>query len=278
MQCAVLRRLGLQRLSRGNLSANYVRCFASNSSKTETSSGVTGVTRKHRRKTKKHDPNADFMRLWSTTEGYIRTVYQEAKGGTDKTPNRKYDNSFMTPNVGTLPLVSELTEDEREQLLDDDWSVDFRIPEAADFANLMPVYKSLTEEDDNELLERKVDETESEDDTQENSDVVDTSKILSFQDFDLHPKLIEKLDRDGITTPTDIQKQAIPLILKRKSILIQSETGSGKTLVFLLPALQFPGKTFGTVIIVPTRELASQMLFEARRLLRDKAIVESFVS
>lgn len=217
--------------------------------------------------------------MWSTSESYIQSVYQEAKKG-NKTPTRKYGNTFLTPNVSTLPLVSELTENEKEELLEDDWSVDFRIPEAGDFASLTPVYRSLTEEEGDELVEMTGDKIEGDEDATRNikSDVVDTSKILSFQDFDLHPKLIEKLNNDGITTPTAIQKQAIPLVLKRKSLLIQSETGSGKTLVFLLPTLQFPGKTFGTVIIVPTRELASQMLFETRRLLGDKTIVESFVS
>ena len=282
MQSVILKRFGIQKLLRNNLylkHVNHVRYFASNSSKQrkedKTFIGVSDVERtdKLRKKTKKHGPGDDFMQLWSTSEGYIQTIYKEAKTGTKK-PMR---NTFWTQNISTLPLASELTEEESEELLEDDWSVDFRIPEAGDFASLTPVYKSLTEEENEEILERKGDELEREQKEKE-SYAVDTSKILSFQDFDLHPKLIEKLNRDSITTPTAIQQQAIPLIFKRKSLLIQSETGSGKTLVFLLPALQFPGKAFGTVIIVPTRELASQLLFEARRLLGDKTIVESFVS
>ena len=277
MQSVILKTFGTQQLLRNNLylrHVNYLRYFASNSSKQLVSN--VERTDKLRKKAKKHGPDNDFMQLWSTSEGYIQTIYNEAKTGTKK-PMR---NTFWTQNVSTLPLASELTEEEREELLEDDWSVDFRIPEAGDFANLTPVYKSLTEEESEEILERKSNELEREEDkyAKKESDVVDTSKIISFQDFDLHPKLVEKLNRDGITTPTAIQKQAIPLIFKRKSVLIQSETGSGKTLVFLLPALQFPGKTFGTVIIVPTRELASQLLFEARRLLGDKTVVESFVS
>lgn len=286
MQSVILKRFGIQQLLRNNLHLRHVncaRCFASNSSKQpkedETLNGLSDVKRTHfklRKKTKKHGPDIDFMQLWSTSEGYIQTMYKEAKTGTKK-PMR---STFWTQNVSTLPLASELTEEEREELLEDDWSVDFRIPEAGDFASLTPVYKSLTEEEGEEILERKGNELEREEDkyAKKESDAVDTSKIVSFQDFDLHPKLVEKLNRDGITMPTAIQKQAIPLIFKRKSLLIQSETGSGKTLVFLLPALQFPGKAFGTVIIVPTRELASQLLFETRRLLGDKTIVESFVS
>ena len=285
MQSVILKTFGIQQFLRNNLylrHVNYVRYFASSSSKQRKEDGPFSAgsdvqsTDKLKKNTKKHGPDSDFMQLWSSSEGYIQTIYKEAKTGTKK-PMR---NTFWTQNVSTLPLASELTEEEREELLEDDWSVDFRIPEAGDFATLTPVYKSLTEEESEEILERKGDELEREEDksAKKESDVVDTSKILSFQDFDLHPKLVEKLNRDGITTPTAIQKQAIPLIFKRKRLLIQSETGSGKTLVFLLPALQFPGKTFGTVIIVPTRELASQLLFEARRLLGDNTIVESFVS
>lgn len=110
------------------------------------------------------------------------------------------------------------------------------------------------------------------------SDEMDDSNISSFQDLKVHSKLVVKLTQRGIETPTPIQKIAIPMIQKNKSILIHSETGSGKTLVFLLPAIQDPGKGFGTVIVVPTRELASQMLFEAHRLLGNKNAVESFVS
>lgn len=293
MQSVILKRIGLQRLFRNNFHLRCAdfynaRCFASQ--RRETFGGVTGIKRvagikrgTYAKKKRKYDPDEEFMQLWSTSEGYIKNMFQEAKRETsNNTPMRKYGNTFMTQNVSTLPSASELTKDEIEQLPEDSGSVDFRIPDAEDFAGLTPEYKSLKEQElkDDEIVElRNVDDKERDKNQAEaESDVVDTSKILSFQDFDLHPKLIEKLTRDGITVPTAIQKQAIPLILKRKSILIQSETGSGKTLVFLLPALQYPGKAFGTLIIVPTRELASQMLYEARRFLGDKSIVESFVS
>lgn len=258
---------------------NYVRCLASKPRNTSELTGVTGIKRKSVKKEKKHDPDEEFMQLWSTTEGYIQNVFKERRTGI-KSTKENYRNTFVTPNVTTLPIASELTKEERDDLLDDDGTTEFRIPTAEDFARLTPVYKSLTEEelDDEKIFERKDERDEEERENKEESDVIDTSKILSFEDFDLHPKLIQKLNIFGIVTPTDIQKQAIPIVLKGKSVLIQSETGSGKTMVFLLPTLQSPGKTFGTIIIAPTRELASQMLFEARRLLSDKAIVESFVS
>ena len=281
MQSVLLKRICLQRLLRSNFPLchlNYARCFASKPRNESELSGVTGIKRTGTKKKIKRDPDEDFMQLWSTSEGYIETIFREAKTGT-KSPRGNSRNTFWTQNVSTLPVASELTKEEREKLPDDDGSLDFRIPTAEDFVSLTPAYKSLKEEEGDEISERKEDKDDGEDsETKAESDVVDTSKIVSFEDFDLHPKLVQKLKLDGIVSPTEIQKQAIPLILKGKSVLIQSETGSGKTLVFLLPALQSPGKTFGTIIIVPTRELATQMLFEARRLLGDKTVVESFVS
>ena len=215
------------------------------------------------------------MQMWSTTEGYIQDQLREVTTGV-KMSRRKYVK-VNRPNVSTLPLASELTLDERSKLLEDDPSVDFRIPRAEDFATLTPVFKSLTDEENFESAEENVLKV-SEDKPDIGCNVVDTSRIFSFEDFNLHPKIIEKLKKYEIINPTPIQKQAIPLIMSSKSILIQSETGSGKTLVFLLPAIQDPGKSFGTVIVVPTRELASQLVFEAHRFLGNKTVVESFVS
>ena len=281
MQGVIVRRFRLQRLISKNVSlslGDYSRNFASRQFKdwNENVSGIIGRRKKSKKKSKNYvtDPDEEFMQMWSTTEGYIQDQIKEATTGI-KMSRRKYVK-VNRPNVSTLPLASELTLDERSELLEDDPSVDFRIPKAEDFACLTPVYKSL--EEDFETLEVNEVLKEDEDNIEEGSEVLDTSNILSFEDFNLHPKLVEKLKRYDLNNPTAIQKQAIPLIMNNKSILIHSETGSGKTLVFLLPAVQDPGKGFGTVIVVPTRELASQMLFEAHRLLGNKTVVESFVS
>lgn len=279
MQGVILRRFHLERLvtKTAPLSlGNYARTFASKEVKdwNANASGITGRRPRTKKKSKNYvtDPDEEFMQMWSISEGYLQDRIKEATTGA-KLSRRKYVKVWR-PNVSTLPLASELTTDERSELLEDDLSVEFRIPKVGDFASLTPVYKSLTEEEDDENMARN--EVELEED--KSCGVLGGSNVLSFKDFNLHPKLVDKLKRYSITTPTPIQKQAIPLILNHKSILIHSETGSGKTLVFLLPAIQDPGKGFGTVIVVPTRELASQMLFEAHRLLGDKTTVASFVS
>lgn len=79
----------------------------------------------------------------------------------------------------------------------------------------------------------------------------------------LNETLSKKLVEQGLTEPTDVQKQAIPLFLEGKDVAIKSQTGSGKTLAFLLPILQkinIEQKGIQTVIMAPTQELAMQIL------------------
>lgn len=88
----------------------------------------------------------------------------------------------------------------------------------------------------------------------------------TFQGLGIKSHLCRALKRDGITTPTLIQCEAIPAILHRMNYIVQSETGTGKTLTFLLPALQDPFLGLTTLILVPTRELAVQMHYQATTL------------
>jgi superfamily II DNA/RNA helicase len=75
---------------------------------------------------------------------------------------------------------------------------------------------------------------------------------------------MEGIDALGFETPTEIQAQAIPLILKGNDLLASAQTGTGKTAAFLLPIIQkiIESKSDGFIkalIIVPTRELAMQI-------------------
>ena len=83
-------------------------------------------------------------------------------------------------------------------------------------------------------------------------------------DLELHPDIEDGLEAVGFETPTPIQAQAIPHILKKKDVLGIAQTGTGKTAAFLLPTmdriLDTPdnGKV-KALIVVPTRELAIQI-------------------
>lgn len=92
-------------------------------------------------------------------------------------------------------------------------------------------------------------------------------EATSFLDFGIKPRICRALNRVGITMPTLVQSEALPCTLARRNhCIIQSETGTGKTLTFLLPALQDPLPSLTTLILVPTRELAVQMHYQAAQL------------
>lgn len=83
----------------------------------------------------------------------------------------------------------------------------------------------------------------------------------AFADFDLQPELQANIKHQGYTSPTPIQDQAIPLILQNKDVVGLAQTGTGKTAAFLLPLINkvLLDNQQGVLIIVPTRELASQI-------------------
>ena len=83
-----------------------------------------------------------------------------------------------------------------------------------------------------------------------------------FNDLNLHPELVEALDKRGYTEPTPIQAQMIPIMLTGADVIGQAQTGTGKTAAFALPILQnlIPGQRKPQALILsPTRELAMQV-------------------
>jgi superfamily II DNA/RNA helicase len=90
----------------------------------------------------------------------------------------------------------------------------------------------------------------------------------TFADFGLSIGLLRKLETMGIETPSPIQDQIIPEILKGNDVIGLAETGTGKTAAFLLPVIE---KTLAdtnrkTLILTPTRELAIQINDEFMKL------------
>ncbi|MEK6243132.1 MAG: DEAD/DEAH box helicase [Pseudomonadota bacterium] len=89
---------------------------------------------------------------------------------------------------------------------------------------------------------------------------------MSFSTLGLDPSLLATLTTLGYTEPTPVQRAAIPEAIAGGDLLVSSQTGSGKTAAFLLPALQrlygpATGSGIGPRILVltPTRELALQV-------------------
>lgn len=89
---------------------------------------------------------------------------------------------------------------------------------------------------------------------------------MSFNSLGLSKSLLKAIDKQGYTSPSPIQKKAIPLILERKDILASAQTGTGKTAGFTLPLLQILSqeqtlrkRPIRALVLTPTRELAAQV-------------------
>ncbi|MFS8159731.1 MAG: DEAD/DEAH box helicase, partial [Candidatus Roizmanbacteria bacterium] len=98
------------------------------------------------------------------------------------------------------------------------------------------------------------------------NDVVEHEIKHSFEDFALEPRIKQNISYHGYTTPTPIQDKAIPELLLGKDVIGIANTGTGKTAAFLLPILNkiYKNQSERALIIVPTRELAVQILDECK--------------
>ena len=97
-----------------------------------------------------------------------------------------------------------------------------------------------------------------------------------FAEFPLHPKLLSALHEKGFELCTPIQAQSLPLALAGQDVAGQAQTGTGKTIAFLVAAMQYllnhperegrPATAPRVVVMAPTRELAIQIYHDAELL------------
>ncbi len=84
-----------------------------------------------------------------------------------------------------------------------------------------------------------------------------------FSQFSLSKSLLARLDANQFKTPTPVQAEAIPPALEGRDVLATAQTGTGKTLSFLIPIVEMLQKAEGrgaqALIVLPTRELAMQV-------------------
>ncbi|RKN84924.1 DEAD/DEAH box helicase [Paenibacillus ginsengarvi] len=91
----------------------------------------------------------------------------------------------------------------------------------------------------------------------------------TFTALGVPDRLSEHLRLSGIAVPTPVQERTIPLALEGRDVIVQAQTGTGKTLAFLLPLLGGRYPRTGSVralVLTPTRELAIQIASEAHKL------------
>jgi ATP-dependent RNA helicase RhlE len=93
---------------------------------------------------------------------------------------------------------------------------------------------------------------------------------MTFQELNLNTPLLNALDDLGYNTPTTIQHKIFSVIMSGRDVCGIAQTGTGKTLAYLLPCLRlwkFSKDKFPQVLIlVPTRELVKQVTEEIERL------------
>ncbi|EER11206.1 DEAD box ATP-dependent RNA helicase, putative [Perkinsus marinus ATCC 50983] len=108
--------------------------------------------------------------------------------------------------------------------------------------------------------------------------------IDSFGEAKLDAGILRNIEKCGYTKPTPVQKHAIPVVMAKRDLMACAQTGSGKTGAFLLPTIHRmieegpPASVNSSVknggrwkaypvslVLAPTRELASQIFEEARK-------------
>ena len=85
---------------------------------------------------------------------------------------------------------------------------------------------------------------------------------MSFRGISLSEKMLASLSRQGFLNPSEIQLRTIPKALKGETLMVQSATGTGKTLCFLVPIIEnvdLENQNVQSIIVAPTRELAQQI-------------------
>jgi ATP-dependent RNA helicase RhlE len=92
--------------------------------------------------------------------------------------------------------------------------------------------------------------------------------ITQFSQFSLSPALLARLNQNNFITPTPVQAGAIAPALEGRDALVTAQTGTGKTLSFLIPIIEYlqkpeaqrmEGRGAQALILLPTRELAMQV-------------------
>jgi len=98
---------------------------------------------------------------------------------------------------------------------------------------------------------------------------------MTFSELGILPALIAALERQGIVEPMPIQVEALPALMAGKDAYLTSETGTGKTLAYLLPLLSRIDTALAAtqvVVVVPTHELAIQIQRQVCDLVQDAGL------
>ncbi|MEM0147978.1 MAG: DEAD/DEAH box helicase [Candidatus Micrarchaeaceae archaeon] len=93
---------------------------------------------------------------------------------------------------------------------------------------------------------------------------------MKFSEMKIKPEIVERLAKVGFIDATDVQAEAIPILLEGKDLIVRAKTGTGKTLAFIVPIFQMIDKHkegVKVLILAPTRELALQITSMASKVI-----------
>src|SRR6185312_1871619 len=86
---------------------------------------------------------------------------------------------------------------------------------------------------------------------------------MAFKDLPLRAELLKGIDVLHFSEPTPVQRDAIPAVLQGRDVMVAAQTGTGKTLAFVLPTLhrmlEHPVQGVAALVLLPTHELAAQV-------------------
>lgn len=97
------------------------------------------------------------------------------------------------------------------------------------------------------------------------------NNLKAFERFQISKEMLEAIETLGFTHPTLVQERVIPKVGRGEQVIVQSETGSGKSHAFLIPivdGIDSKSDTTQAIILAPTRELARQLYGMSETLLK----------
>ena len=159
-----------------------------------------------------------------------------------------------------------------------------KISKIKDFSSEKKKKRRLSEnKSNNEVNDKNTDKIESDKDNvqtnikkeiKENPKNDEYFSNIKFSEMNLNKILLERLNLQGYEIATEIQAKSIPIALKGEDIIGSAKTGSGKSLAFLIPTVEYilnhpKNEGIQALVITPTRELALQLYDLAKILMND---------
>ncbi|KAL1310481.1 hypothetical protein AAFC00_000771 [Neodothiora populina] len=189
-------------------------------------------------------------------------------------------NGSVDKKTKAKVAVAAASESEDE---DDEEGVNEQLRAAAAQSDVAAEASGSEEDDDDDNDDEEEKTTKNKTDMGEPSDLPSALGVSlpgqddepqKFAELNLSDKTMEAIKEMGFENMTEIQRRGIPPLLAGKDVLGAAKTGSGKTLSFLIPAVEMlhslkfkPRNGTGVIVVSPTRELALQIFGVARELM-----------